>query len=100
MGSQFVVLAALVYTFLEFVKPVYDGANHKWNFDRIAALVLGIALSVGTGFDVLSLTGISFSIPYVGSVLTGLLLGGSVGAGLIHDFPSFLTGIFGGGSAG
>lgn len=93
--SQYVILAGLVYTVLEFVKPVYDPAQHKWSFDRIAALVLGVLISLGTGFDLLTGSGVVFQLPYVGQVLTGILVGGSVGAGLIHDFPDFLKALFG-----
>lgn len=92
---QYVALAGLVYTLLEFVKPIYDPANHKWSFDRIAAIVLGVLAAVGTGFDLLSGAGVIFQVPYVGQVLTGILVGGSVGAGLIHDFPDFLKALFG-----
>lgn len=98
LAVQFVIFSGLVYTVLEFLKPVYDRTNHKWNFDKIAALVLGVAASVLAPFNILALAGITFAVPFVGEVLTGIMVGGSVGAGLIHDFPDFFKALFGVGS--
>lgn len=93
--AQFAVLAGLVYTVLEFLKPVYDHENHKWNFDKVAAIALGIGISLAAQFDLIDLAGVALAVPYVGQILTGILVGGSVGAGLIHDFPDFFKALFG-----
>ncbi len=92
--SEYTVMAGLVYSLLEFIKPIYDQIHHKWDIDRILALVFGIAVCVLSAFDILGQVGITFIVPYVGQVLTGVLVGGAVGAGLIHDFPDWLTALF------
>lgn len=93
--EKWFILAGLVYALLQFLKPVYDVEKHKWNFDVIASLVLGITLTVFAEVDVLALAGVYISTPYVGEVLSGILVGGAVGAGFIHDFPPFLKGLLG-----
>lgn len=92
--QQLLLLGGFVYALLEFVKPVYDPKSHIWNFDAVAALAFGIVLTVLAQVDLFALGGISFQVPYVGEVLSGVLVGGSVGAGLIHDFPDWLKSLF------
>lgn|SRR3990167_7288292 len=84
------VLGGLVYSLVQFAKPVYDQSNHKWNFDAVFAIALGVGVAVFAKVNIFPLAGISFSVPYVGYVLTGFIAGGAVGAGLIHDLPDFL----------
>lgn len=92
--SQFVLLAGLTYTLIEFLKPVYDAEKHKWNFDRVGALAVGIGLCFAAKFDLFAEANIDLAVPYVGNALSGILIGGSVGAGLFHDFPSWLKSLF------
>lgn len=88
--DKWLVLGSIVYAVVQFVKPVYDHENHKWNGDAILAIALGVLLAVTTETDLLLLVGVKFVYPYVGQVLSGVLVGGAVGAGLIHDLPDWL----------
>lgn len=94
MVEKFALLAGLVYTLTEFLKPLYDRKEHKFDFDKIGAVLLGIALTVLTEIDFLAGLDVEFSVPYVGSVLSGVLVGGAVGAGFIHDFPDWIKSFF------
>lgn len=55
----------------------------KVSIDRIGALVVALLLAIGTRLDLLSLLDIKTSIPYLGVVLTGILI--SRGSNFIHD---------------
>lgn len=57
--------------------------NNKINIDRVGALVVSEVLAIGAGIDMFVLIGIPLRIPYVGMVLTGLLI--SRGANFMHD---------------
>jgi len=85
--KQVVVAAFLVEAIVTNVKPIYD-KEKGWNIDMIASILLGILVCVGAGVDLFSLIGIPFQIPFVGAVLTGLLI--SRGANVFHDILSSL----------
>lgn len=94
--EKFLVLAGLVYTVLQFAKPLYDQASHKWNFDNVAAVILGVVLAVYAKVGILAYVGVYvYGTPYIDYVLSGFLVGGAVGAGLIHDFPNWLKALLG-----
>lgn len=65
--------------------------NGKVNTDRLGALAVGELLSIGTGLDLLNLVGIPMKIPFVGVILTGLLI--SRGANFIHDILSSINNV-------
>jgi hypothetical protein len=53
---------------------------------RTISCVLGVVLAVLFAVDALALVGVESGVPYVGCVVTGLLMGR--GANWIHDFMS------------
>ncbi len=55
----------------------------KLNVDRVGALLLGLLFALGSGLDLCKIVGIVFVYPFIGQVLTGVLL--SRGANFIHD---------------
>lgn len=57
--------------------------NGKVNIDRIGALIIGLVVAIGTRVDILDLVGVSVDIPYLGMILTGILM--SRGSNFIHD---------------
>ena len=59
------------------------GRNGQLNWDRIGALMVGLLIALGTGADIFQVLDIPFRIPYIGIVLTGLMI--SRGANFIHD---------------
>ena len=76
------VLIALVgESVWETLKMVWQ--DGKISIDRIGALIVALLLSIGTSLDILSLLNIETSIPYLGIILTGVLI--SRGSNFIHD---------------
>ena len=76
------VLIALVgESVWETLKMVWQ--EGKISVDRIGALVVALLLAVGTKLDILTLLNINASIPYLGIILTGILI--SRGSNFIHD---------------
>lgn len=49
----------------------------------MGALVLGITIALGTGIDLFATVGLPINIPYLGLILTGIII--SRGANFIHD---------------
>lgn len=76
-----IVLAMIGEAVWETLKMTFQ--NGKLSIDRIGALVVSISLALATGMDLFKLFGISQNIPYLGIILTGLLL--SRGSNFIHD---------------
>ena len=79
--AQFMVIAFIVEAVWETLKMVWQ--DGKLSIDRVGAIVIGLLLAVGTRLDLLELVGIPVYIPYMGIVLTGLLI--SRGANFAHD---------------
>lgn len=79
--SGLVAIAIVAESIWETIKMI--GKNGQFNWDRIGALIIGLFIAIGTGADLFQLLDIPFRFPYVGTVLTGLLI--SRGANFIHD---------------
>lgn len=78
---QLIVLAVLAEAVWETSKMVWQ--EGKVSGDRIGALVVGLLVALGTQADLFELVGLPFVIPYVGMILTGILI--SRGANYLHD---------------
>lgn len=76
-----VILALLGESIWETAKMIWQ--DGKLSLDRIGAIVIGELLAIGAGIDLLSLAGVPLHIPYLGLILTGLLI--SRGANFVHD---------------
>ena len=76
-----VILAMIGEAVWETAKMVWQ--NGKISTDRIGAIAIGELLAIGAGMDILAMVGIPLSIPYLGMILTGLLI--SRGANFVHD---------------
>lgn len=76
-----VVVALIAESVWETLKMTWQ--EGKISIDRIGALVVALLLAIGTRLDLLSLLDIKTSIPYLGVVLTGILI--SRGSNFIHD---------------
>lgn len=57
--------------------------NGKLNIDRLGAIATGLIISFTTNTDILELIGVNITIPFVGIILTGILI--SRGANFVHD---------------
>jgi hypothetical protein len=76
-----IVISAIAEAVWETLKMTWQ--EGKASIDRIGALVVGIAVALSTGLDILSLVNIPVKIPAIGIVLTGILI--SRGSNFIHD---------------
>lgn len=64
--------------------------NGKLNIDRLGAIATGLIISFTTNTDILELIGVNITIPFVGIILTGILI--SRGANFVHDlYKKFST---------
>lgn len=88
--TQIVLGAALVESVWETGKMTWQGG--KVSGDRIGALVVGVGVAVAGGLDVCAAVGIPMGIPFLGSVLTGVLL--SRGANFVHDLLGTMQGAY------
>ncbi len=78
---KLVVLALIGEAVWETLKMVWQ--QGKLSVDRIGALAVGLLLALGAQLDLFALVSIPISIPFVGMVLTGVLI--SRGANFVHD---------------
>ena len=73
---------------IEYAKLLFVDKAIVWK--QVAALILGIGLSVLAGTDLYAVGGVTFSLPYVGVVLTGIIF--SRGSNYVADFVKKLQG--------
>jgi hypothetical protein len=85
---MFVVLATLAEAAWETSKMFWQEGKFSW--DRVGALLIAELIAIGTGADVFGALGYPLNIPWLGVILTGLLM--SRGANFIHEL---LTGVQG-----
>lgn len=76
-----IILAFLVEAIYTNLRMIWDSNKFDWN--RLGALLVAVIVSVFAGVDVFPAVGINMIVPYVGSVLTGILI--SRGANVIFD---------------
>lgn len=79
--TEILIGASLVEALWETGKMTYQ--KGKVSADRVGALVIGVGVAVAGGLDACAAVGIPMAVPYLGSVLTGVLL--SRGANFMHD---------------
>ncbi|MEG0297863.1 MAG: hypothetical protein RR620_14170 [Clostridium sp.] len=76
-----VVIALVTEAVWETLKMTWQ--NGKFSIDRIGALVVGLIVACATNVDILELVGVPVVFPYVGVILTGILI--SRGSNFVHD---------------
>lgn len=76
-----VVVAIIAESVWETLKMTWQDGKVK--VDRVGALVVSMLIVFGTRLDMLSLLGIETVIPFLGIILTGILI--SRGSNFIHD---------------
>lgn len=86
---SFVVIAMIGEAVWETGKMIWQ--DGKINLDRIGAMIVGLILSLGAGLDFMATVGIPMRVPYLGMILTGLLI--SRGANFMHDILSGINNI-------
>ena len=79
--QSIIILAFLVEAIYTNLRMIWD--SNKFNWNNVGALIVSILVAVFTGVDVFPALGINGLIPYVGSILTGILI--SRGSNVIFD---------------
>lgn len=86
--AQLIVVAILVEAIWENIKMIYD--KNKFNISMIGSLILGIIVCVVFKIDIFPIVGLSATIPFVGSIFTGIIV--SRGANFVNDLLKRLKG--------
>lgn len=66
------LLAMLVEALVDYGKMIF--VEHKVVWPKVATILCGIALAVLANIDMLAALGVVFIVPYVGCVITGILI--------------------------
>lgn len=75
------ILALTVEALIEYGKLIFQKTI---NWKQIAAVVVAVLLSIAAKTDLYSVLGVTFIVPFLGTVLTGILF--SRGANYLSDF--------------
>ena len=83
MENLFIILivALIAESVWETLKMIWQ--QGKVSVDRIGALIVSLVICIGVKLDILILLGIKSTIPYLGIVLTSILI--SRGSNFVHD---------------
>ncbi|MCL2320804.1 MAG: hypothetical protein FWC47_01710 [Oscillospiraceae bacterium] len=84
--GKIIILAVLGEAIVENLKVVYE--DGKFKKDRIFALFICCMVTTFARCDIFEIVGISFLLPVVGQLFTGILI--SRGAGAVHDLLKLL----------
>jgi hypothetical protein len=86
--SQLVIIAVLVEAIWENIKRVYS--ENKVDTSIIGSLGVSVLVCVSTGADLFPLVGMPLAVPFLGSVLTGIIT--ARGANFVNDLFTRLNG--------
>lgn len=86
--AQLVIVAILVEAIWENCKMIWQ--KGKFSISMIGSLVISILVCVLTGADIFPIVGLNIAIPFVGSILTGIVV--SRGANAVSDLFTRLKG--------
>lgn len=87
--AHLALVAFLVEALIQTLKPIYD-KEKGWNRDKVVSIIVGILVCVVTNVDLFAELGFVVSVPYLGSVLTGVIA--SRGSNFVHDIFKFVQG--------
>lgn len=89
-----IVMAVTVEGLIEYAKTIGKaliGGMYKTMVTQIVAIILGVLLCLAVGADVYGALGVTFAVPWVGTVLTGIFA--SRGSNYISDLAKRLQDI-------
>ena len=90
--SQILLMSFVTISIYDIIKGFYR--DNKVDINNIVTAILGIILSIAAQLDAFALVGINFSIPFLGSILTGLVI--SKGSNYVYDFITKLISLLSG----
>lgn len=82
-----IIVAILIEAIWENLKMVWQ--EGKFNVNMVGVLLLSILVCILSRIDIFPIVGITLIVPYVGSVLTGIIV--SRGANFVNDLFSKLN---------
>ena len=82
-----ITFAVLIEALITYYKEFFAGGGSCW--EMIASLALGIIVAIAYGLDLPANFNLNSQIPYLGNILTGVLL--SRGSNYIFDLLSKLS---------
>ena len=82
-----IMLAIVIEGMITYFKTMVVNGALKWQL--VGSIVLGALLAVIYNVDLLNIVGFTTSVPYIGNVVTGILL--SRGSNYIFDLVGQLT---------
>ena len=86
-------LAIVIEAVITYAKTLFVERKFQWQI--AAAMLLGVGCALAFGIDLFAVAGIPAAVPYVGNILTGILL--SRGSNYMFDLMGQLTRIKDGG---
>ena len=89
-----IVLAIIIEAFIEYGKSIgkaFAAGAWKTAVTQLFAIVLGVLICFATGADLFAVVGVAFAVPWLGVVLTGIII--SRGANYVSDFVKRLQGV-------
>jgi hypothetical protein len=87
--ATILILAITVEALIEYAKLLFVDKAIVWK--QVAALLIGVALAVLAGVDLYGMVGVTFAVPYVGTVLTGIIF--SRGSNYLADMVKKMQGV-------
>lgn len=86
-------LAVIVEGVITYINQFFVKGVLKW--EMVFSILLGVFVAVAYGVDMLALVGLKTPVPFIGSILTGILI--SRGSNYVFDLVKTLTSARGGG---
>lgn len=86
--AQLIIVAILVEAIWENCKMIWQ--KGKFSVSMIGSLIISIIVCVLTKADIFPIVGLAITVPYVGSVLTGIVV--ARGANFVSDLFTKLKG--------
>lgn len=78
----FILMSVVVEGIISYITTIVVDKKIQWKM--IASIVIGVLVAVGYNCDIFALFGIASQIPYLGAVLSGILI--ARGSNYIFDF--------------
>lgn len=86
--KQIIIAALTVEALINILKPLWDRSK-PFDINYLIPIPIGVLIAVAAQIDWFATAGIPLFIPYLGSVLTGIII--SRGANIVFDLVKLLN---------
>ncbi len=93
--TAIIIMSVLIEAIITYIKTWMVERRVQWQM--VVSVVLSIAICIAYGLDLPAAVGVESSLPFVGRVITGILV--SRGSNYINDLLKRLSGVSGAGKA-